>query len=105
MKKYELLKPFIYNAFDILLVLEIKIDISFPSTQFNLLEQSFEGGLCIYVNDSIPLKQLNLHKDNSEIIFLKSNLLLRIWLIVGYYKRLGQSKSVFKKVNFKKCIL
>ena len=34
--KFELLKPFIYNAFDIYLVSETKIDSSFPNSPFSL---------------------------------------------------------------------
>ena len=56
---------------------------------------SFGEGLCMYVNESILVKQLNLHKDDSEITFLEINLLLRIWLIVGAYKPPDQSKSIF----------
>ena len=61
---------------------------------------SFGGGqksihLCMYVNKSIHLKQLNSHKDDSETLFLEINLRLRKWLIVCGYKLLDQSKSVF----------
>ena len=56
--KFELLKPFIYNAFDIFLVSETKIDSSFPNSQFHLAEDrmfrhdrdSFGESLCMYVN-------------------------------------------------------
>ena len=34
---------------------------------------SFGKGLCMYVNESIPVKQLNSHKDDSETLFLESN--------------------------------
>ena len=34
--KFELLKPFMYNAFDIFLVLETKIDSSFPNSKRGL---------------------------------------------------------------------
>ena len=91
--KFDLLKPFIYNAFDIFLVSETEIDSSYPNSQFRLAgyrmfrhdRDSFEGGLCIYVNESIPVKQLNLRKDDSETFFLEANLRLRKWLIVGPY--------------------
>ena len=53
--KFELLKPFIYNASGIVLVSETKIDSSFPNSQFRLAgfrmfrhdRDSFGGGLCI----------------------------------------------------------
>ena len=101
--KFELLKSFIYNAFDIFLVLENKIDSSFPNSQFRLAvymmfrhdRYSFGGGLYIYLNESIPVKQLNSHEEDSETFFLEINLRLRNWLIVGAYKPPHQSKSVF----------
>ena len=58
---------------------------------------SFGRGLCIFINGNIPLKQLNLQKNDSETLFLEINLCLRKWLIVGAYKPPDQSKSVFLK--------
>ena len=76
------------------LVSETKIGSSFPNSQFRLAgyrmfrhdRDSFGGGLCMYVNENIPVKQLNSHKDDSETLFLEINLRLRKWLIVGAYK-------------------
>ena len=101
--KFGFLKPFIYNTFDIFLVSETKIESSFPNSQFRLVEYrmfrhdrySFGGGLCMYVNESIPVKQLNSHKDDSETIFLEISLRLRKWLIVGACKPPDQSNSAF----------
>ena len=101
--KFEPLKPFIYNAFDKFLVSETRIDSSFPNSQFHLAgyrmfrhdRDSFGGGLCMYVNESIPVKQLNSHKDDSETLFLEINLRLKKRLIGGTYKHPDQSKSVF----------
>ena len=101
--KSKLLKPFIYNAFDIFLVSETKIDSSFPDSQFRLAgcrmfrhdRDTFGGGLFMYVNESIPVNQQNSRKDDSETFFLEINLRLRKWLLVGAYKPPDQSKSVF----------
>ena len=68
--KFELPKAFIFNVFHIFLVSETKIDSSFPNSQFRLTGHkmfrhdgdNFGGGLCMYVNESIPVKQLNSHK-------------------------------------------
>ena len=49
----------------------------------------------MYVNESIPVKQQNSRKDDSETLFLEINLRFRKWLIVGAYKPPDQSKSVF----------
>ena len=83
--KFELLKPFIYSAS------ETKIDSSFPNSQFRLAacrmfrhdRDSFERGLFMYINESIPVKQLNSHKEDCETPFLEINLCLRKLLIVG----------------------
>ena len=49
----------------------------------------------MYINDSIPAKQVNLHKDDSETLSLEINLRLKEWLMVGSYKPPVQSKPVF----------
>ena len=59
---------------------------------------SFGGSLSMYVNDSIPVKQLNSHKDDSETLFLEINLRLRKWLIVGSNKPPDHSKSVLLEI-------
>lgn len=79
--KFELLKPFIYYSFDILLVLKTKIDSSFPNNQFRWAgyrmfrydRDSFGGGPWFYLNESIPLKKKSFHKDDSETFFLEIN--------------------------------
>ena len=79
--KLELLKRFIYNTFNIFLVSETKIGSSFPNTKSHLAgyrmfrhdRDSFGGGLCMYVNEIIPVKQLNSHIDGSETLFLDGN--------------------------------
>ena len=91
-----------YNAFDIFLVLETKIDSSFPNSKRGLARyrmsrhgrDSSGGILSMQVNEIITWKQLNPHKDDSETLFLKINLKLRKWLIVDAYKSSGQNKSV-----------
>ena len=54
----------------------------------------FGGGVCMYVNHSIPVKRLNSHKDDSKTLFLQINLHLRKWLLVGVYKPPDQRKSI-----------
>ena len=49
----------------------------------------------MYINERIPVKQLNSHKEDSETLFLEINLRLIKLLIVGAYKPPDQSKSVF----------
>ena len=57
----------------------------------------FGGDLCMYVNESISVKQLNSHKDDSETLFLEINVRLRNWPIVGAYKPPEQRKCVFSE--------
>ena len=50
-------------------------------------KNSFGVGLCIDVKENITSKQLNLHLDKeNEAIYLKINIRLRKWLIVGLYR-------------------
>ena len=83
--KFESIKPIISPNFDIFLVLETKLDESFPNNQFSLsgyrmLRQDrncFGGGLCIYVKENITFKQLNLHLDKeTKAIYLEINMRL-----------------------------
>ena len=92
--KFELLKPFIYNAFDIFLVSDSQFHLA-GYRMFRHDRDSFGGDLFMYANDSIPVKQLNSHEDDGETLFLEINLRLRKWLIGGAYKPRDQSKSVF----------
>ena len=62
---------------------------------FRYDRDSFGGGLCIYVNESVPVKQLNSRKDDSESLFLEINLRLSKWVMVGACKPPDQSKFVF----------
>ena len=78
--KSELLKPFFYNSFDILLALKTKIDSSFPNSEFfwagyrmfRYDRESFGGGLWFYLNESIPLRKTSFRKDDGEKIFSSS---------------------------------
>ena len=49
----------------------------------------------MHINESIPVKQLNSYKEDTETLFLEINLRLIKLLIVGAYKPPDQSKSVF----------
>ena len=49
----------------------------------------------MYINERIPVKQLNSHKEDSQTLFLEINLRLIKLLIVGVYKHPDQRKYVF----------
>lgn len=75
--KPELLKHFICNAFDILIVSESKIDCSFSSSKFRLTghrtfthdKNSFGGDLCMNAKEKIPAKQVSFLKDDDQNYF------------------------------------
>ena len=61
----------------------------------------FTRGIRFYANESIPVKQLNSHKDDSETLFLEENLRLGKGLTVDACKLPDQSKSVSLESLFK----
>ena len=89
---------FIKNNIDIYLILETKIDKTFPKSQFLIsrysppyrLDRTANGGeLLLYTREHIPsklldLKGITLDKD-FECLFIKINLHGKKWLIVGIY--------------------
>ena len=52
-------------------------------------------GLCKYINESIPVEQLNWRKNYSENLFLRISHCLRKRLIVFAFKHPDQSKLIF----------
>ena len=93
--KFEQLVENIDKNVDILLIVETKLDDSFPikqfyiegSQQFRLDRSSHGGGLILYVRDNIPIKQLKqfcIH-DDVEAIAIEINLWKRKWFICGSY--------------------
>ena len=100
--KFESLKLIISPIFDVSLVLETKIDESFPNNQFSINQyrvfrrdkNCFGGGLCLYFKVNITSKQLNLHIE-TEAIYFEVNIRLGEWLIVGLYKPPNQNNTSF----------
>ena len=94
--KFDQLKNMIKLNLDILVIIETKIDESFPTNEF-MIDGFHEplrkdrtdngGGILIYINEDIPMKELDLHKfpDNIEGIFIEINLGKRKWLLLGSY--------------------
>ena len=78
------MKNIIEYTCDIFLISETKIDHSFPNGQFSIDgykmfrhdRNCFGGGLCLYVKNSIAVKQLNSHKENKKVgaIYLEINI-------------------------------
>ena len=77
---------------DILLLLETRLDDSFPTAQFSLngfckpyrLDRSSNGGgILLYVRDDIPSRLLTDYKikDNLELFFVEVNIRKKKWLL------------------------
>ena len=110
--KFDQLKLIIGKNIDILVITEIKIDSSFPSSQFMIegfsVPYRFDrnrsgGGVIVYIRDDIPNNQLVKHKlpEDIEGVFVEVNLRKSKWLIFGGYRPPCQSvKHFFKNVGF-----
>ena len=80
--KFDKLKSIIKDTLDVLVVVETKIDESFPEEQFKIEKFSkpyrldrniYGGGIIIYVKENIPSKELKKHKftKNMETLFIE----------------------------------
>ena len=83
--KFDQLKYIIGDSLDVLIILETKLDGSFPENQFlisgyckpyRLDRNKFGGGIIIYVKENIPSRNLNKHNfsKNIEGMFIEINL-------------------------------
>lgn len=94
--KFDQLRVFLGNDVDILVLIETKIDASFPTNQFCLPgyckpfrhdRNIHGGGILIYVKEGIPCKPLEKHAtpDDMEGIFIELNFRKSKWLFGGIY--------------------
>ena len=93
--KFEQLVEYINKNVDIILIVETKLDASFPTNQFHIEgyqqfradRNSNGGGLLLYVNSNIPAKQIeaNVILFDVETINIEINLWKRKWFICGSY--------------------
>ena len=94
--KFDALKLIIEDRLDILVLVETKLDDSFPEKQFIIegytkpyrLDRNFHGGgVLIYVRKDIPSKELKKHNfsKNIEAMFIEINLRKSKLLLVGTY--------------------
>ena len=91
---------------DILIAAETKIDVSFPAAQFraegyhkpyplDVSEKS--GGILVYIDSSIPSRQLhcgNLNLPIQEVPF-EINLRTDKWLVISVYRPPSQKSEYF----------
>ena len=94
--KFDQLKAVIPGYIDILVLVETKVDVSFPESQFIIEGYSIPyrldrnrngGGVMIYVREDIPSKKLKKHTfpDDIEGLFIEINLRKCKWLLLGSY--------------------
>ena len=93
--KFDFLVDSLNNYIDILLIVETKLDDSFPMNQFRIdgfqlyyLDRcSHGGGLILYIRDNIPAKELKQYKlpNVIEAIIIEINLWKRKWMLCGNY--------------------
>ena len=104
--KFELLKQYISNKIDILIIVETKLDDSFPNSQFliNGFSEPYRrdrnrngGGIIVYVREDIPSKVLKKHSfpDDIEGIFIEINLRKQKWLLFGTYHPPSQNNEYY----------
>ena len=94
--KFQSLKIIIQGMVDVLVIVETKLDDTFPEGQFEIdgFKKPFRldrnkngGGIMIYVREDIPCKPLKRHTftHNIEAIFLELNLRKTKLLLMGTY--------------------
>ena len=93
--KFDQLKAVIPGYIDILVLVETKVDVSFPESQFKIEGYSIPyrldrnrngGGVMIYVREDIPSKKLKKHTFPGDIEEI--NLRKCKWLLLGSYQPL-----------------
>ena len=117
--KFDQLKAVIPGYIDILVLVETKVDVSFPEAQFIIEGYSIPyrfdrnrngGGVMIYVREDIPSKKLKKHTfpDDIEGLFIEINLMKCKWLLLGsyhppsqpdqyYFDNLGRALDIYNK--------
>ena len=104
--KFDQLKAIIQCHVDILVIVETKLDITFPTSQFLLdgfskpyrLDRNRNGGgILIYVREDIRSKLLLKHNfpDDIEGIFIEINLRKIKWLLFGTYHPPSQADNYY----------
>ena len=94
--KFDLLREIISNHLDILVIVETKLDKSFPTNQFlipgynkpyRLDRNRNGGGVMIYVKENVPSKSINKHNFAKKVegLFIEINLRKSKLLLLGAY--------------------
>ena len=93
--KFLSVEELLSHNLDLLIINETKLDDSFPNVQFQINgykclrkdRNIFGGGLCFYINEDIPSKQIHTKLlEGLESIWIEMNFRKRRWLVIGIYK-------------------
>ena len=102
--KFLSIKELLASNIDIFLLSETKLDDSFPINQFRIEgywlfrydRSRFGGGLCLYVHEDIPCREIEcVFLQGNEFLCVEINLRKRKWLIIGLYKPPQNNTSLF----------
>ena len=103
--KFEYREEIIKNMFDVFVVSECKLDLSFPDIQFQIANYNMfrkdrnknGGGLLFYVNQDLNCKTVNTYNflTDIEILPLELALTKRKWFILGLYKTPSLRSEIF----------
>ena len=106
--KFHQLKELVLKPVDFLVVCSIKLDETFPNSQFHMdgfslpykLDKNRNGGgVMTFVKEDIPSKFLTKHNFPSDVesLFVELNLRKSKWLLFGNYPPAAQSDQCFFK--------
>ena len=102
--KFLSVKELLSHNLDLLIINETKLDDSFPNAQFQINgykclrkdRNIFDGGLCLYINEDIPFKQIHTKLlEGLESMCIEMNLRKRKWLVIGMYKPPQSCSKIF----------
>ena len=105
-RKFDALKSIISGMIDVMIIVESKLDDSFPTSQFLINgygipfrrdRNKFGGGILIYVREDIPCKLLDRHQlpDDIEGLFVELNFRKSRLLLLGTYHPPNQKENYF----------
>ena len=91
-------KGLLSPSVDLLITSETKLDYNFPKAQFQINgykdRNIFGGGLCLYINEDIPSKQIYIKLlERLESICIEVKLRKRKWLVIDIYLLSNRSIS------------
>ena len=107
--KFEQLKYIIKNNIAVLIVIETKLDFSFPSSQISRDEfakpfprdrNKNRGGVMTFVRDDIPSKEIEVSSD-IECLFIELNIGKVKWLVAGCYHPPSQNGDYYSAILVK----